>query len=122
MLFAATALLLAAMGLYGVLSQLVASRRREIGVRIALGARASQVLGGVVAQAATVTAMGIAAGVAGSLALTRIMSTLVFQIAPRDPVTFVAAPIVLAAVAMAAAVAPARRAAAVDPMEALRSD
>ena len=121
-LFAATALLLAAMGLYGVLSQLVAARRREIGVRMALGARASQVLAGVVAQAAAVTGMGIAAGFAGALALARVMTTLVFEIAPRDPLTFLVAPLLLAAIAMAAALAPARRAAATDPMTALREE
>ncbi|HEV3140985.1 MAG TPA: FtsX-like permease family protein, partial [Vicinamibacterales bacterium] len=121
-LFASTALLLAAMGLYGVLSQLVASRRREIGVRMALGARASQVLASIVGQAATVAGIGIVAGLAGSLALTRVMATLLFGIAPQDPVTFAAAPIVLAAVAMAAALIPARRAASIDPMQALRND
>ena len=120
--FAATALLLASMGLYGVLSQLVASRRREIGVRMALGASAAQVLGGVVGQAAEVTGAGIAAGLAGSLVLARVMATLVFGVTPRDPLTFAAAPVLLAAVAMAAALVPARRAATIDPMKALRDD
>src|SRR5206468_5358171 len=83
-LFASTALLLAGMGLYGVLSQLVTARRREIGVRMALGARASQVLASIVGQAAIVTAVGVAAGLAGSFALARVMATLVFGITPRD--------------------------------------
>jgi len=120
--FAATALLLASMGLYGVLSQLVASRRREIGVRMALGASAAQVLGGIVGHAAVLTAAGVAAGLAGSLVLARVMATLVFGVTPRDPLTFAAAPVLLAAVAMAAALLPARRAASIDPIKALRDD
>jgi ABC-type antimicrobial peptide transport system permease subunit len=119
-LFASTALLLAAMGLYGVLSQLVASRTREIGVRMALGARAGQILALVARQAAAVTAVGIAAGLAGGFALARLMSTLVFGISPRDPLTFVVVPIVLASVAAATAHVPARRAARLDPVDALR--
>jgi putative ABC transport system permease protein len=121
-LFAATALALAAMGLYGVMSQLVAVRRREIGVRMALGARAGQILRSVVAQAATVTGAGIVAGMAGASALTRFMTTLVFDITAADPLTFAAVPALLAIVALAAALIPARRAAAVDPMRALRED
>jgi predicted permease len=120
-LFAATALLLAAMGLHGVLSQLVAARRREIGVRMALGARPAQILGSVLAQAAAVTGFGIGAGLTGALLLARFMATLVFGIPARDPLTFVVVPLMLAAVAAAAAIVPARRAAAVDPMEVLRS-
>jgi predicted lysophospholipase L1 biosynthesis ABC-type transport system permease subunit len=121
-LFAVTALALAAMGLYGVLSQLVAGRRREIGVRMALGARAGQILGSVVAQAATVTGAGIVAGLAGAFVLTRFMTTLVFGIPAVDPLTFAVVPALLAAVALAAALIPARRAASVDPMRALRED
>jgi ABC-type antimicrobial peptide transport system permease subunit len=120
-LFAATALLLAAMGLHGVLSQLVAARRREIGVRMALGARPAQILGSVLAQAAAVTGFGIGAGLTGALLLARFMATLVFGIPARDPLTFVLVPLMLAVVAAAAAIVPARRAAAVDPMDALRS-
>jgi predicted permease len=121
-LFAATTLLLAAMGLYGVLSQLVAARRREIGVRMALGARASQILGSVVGQAATVTGAGIAAGLAGAFVLARFMTTLVFGISARDPLTFALAPVVLSVVAGVAAFVPARRAATTDPMQVLRQD
>jgi ABC-type antimicrobial peptide transport system permease subunit len=119
-LFAATALLLAAMGLCGVLSQLVAGRRREIGVRMALGARPAQIVSTVVAQAAVVTGFGIAAGLAGAMALARFMATLVFGIHARDPLTFAIVPIVLALVAAVAAILPARRAARIDPMRALR--
>jgi putative ABC transport system permease protein len=119
-LFATTALALATMGLYGVLSQLVAARRREIGVRMALGARAGHILGSVVGQAATVTGAGIAAGLAGALALARVMTTLVFAIPPIDPLTFAASSALLAVVALAASLVPAHRAAAVDPNQALR--
>jgi ABC-type antimicrobial peptide transport system permease subunit len=121
-MFAATALALAAMGLYGVLSQLVLGRRREIGVRMALGARPAQILRSVISQAATVTAIGIAVGLAGALVLARFMATLVFGIPSRDPLTFVVVPIVLALVAVATAIVPARRASRVDPMHALRED
>ena len=121
-LFAATALALAGIGLYGVLSQLVASRRREIGVRMALGARTGQILRSVIGQAATVTGMGIGAGLAGALALTRFMTTLLFGVTAVDPMTFAAVPALLAMVALAAALIPARRAAAVDPMRVLRED
>jgi putative ABC transport system permease protein len=121
-LFAATALLLAAMGLYGVLSQLVAARRREIGVRIALGARASQILGAVVGQAAVVTGIGIVVGLAAAVTLARFMTALVFDISAHDPLTFALVPLVLATVAGIASFIPARRAAATDPMDALRQD
>jgi putative ABC transport system permease protein len=121
-LFAWTTLLLAALGLYGVLSQTVASRRREIGVRMALGARPAQILVSVIVHAATVTGLGIAAGVAGAAALAQVMSSLVFGIALRDPLAFAAAPLVLAIVAAVATIVPARRAAAVDPMAALRDE
>src|SRR5262245_11561241 len=121
-LFAATALLLAAMGLYGVLSQLVAVRQREIGVRMALGARASQILRSVVGQAAVVTGAGIAVGLAGAFALARFMATLVFDISSHDPLTFAVVPLALSAVAAVAAFVPAQRAARIDPMRALRDD
>jgi putative ABC transport system permease protein len=121
-LFAATAVLLAGVGLYGALSQLVAARRREIGVRMALGARAGQILATVVGQAAAVTGIGILVGLGGALALARFMATLVFGVAVRDPLTFAIVPLVLLAVATVAAIVPARRAAAIDPMDALRED
>jgi putative ABC transport system permease protein len=121
-LFAAMALLLAAVGLYGVLSQLVSLRRREIGVRIALGAQASQILTGVAIQAAALTGVGVCAGLAGAFALSRVMSALLFGIQPHDPVTFAIVPAVLVLVAAAAAAGPARRAVSVDPIDALRED
>ena len=121
-LFATTALALAAIGLYGVLSQLVASRRREIGVRMALGARPAQIFSSIASQAATIIGTGIVLGIAGALALSRIMGTLVFDVTAHDPLTFALAPIVLAVVAAAATIVPARRAARVDPIHALRED
>jgi predicted permease len=121
-LFATTALALAAIGLYGVLSQLVAARRREIGVRMALGARPVQILSSTASQAATITGAGIVLGIGGALALARVMRTLVFDVTAHDPLTFALAPIVLAVVAAAATIVPARRAASVDPMHALRED
>lgn len=120
--FASTALALAAMGLYAVLSELVAARRREIGVRLALGARPSQIVAAVAAQAATATFGGIAAGVAAAFALARFMAALVFGVTTYDPVTFTLVPVGLGVVAMVAALVPARRAVSVDPMEALRQE
>jgi putative ABC transport system permease protein len=120
--FAATAVLLASMGLYGVLSQVVQGRQREIAVRIALGARAAQILGSVVGNAAVLTAAGIAAGLVIALAASRVMTTLVFGVSARDPITFALVPIVLAMVAVATALVPASRATRVDPMRALRAD
>jgi putative ABC transport system permease protein len=121
-LFAATAVLLAAVGLYGVLAQLVSSRRREIGVRMAIGARPAQIVRSVIAQAATMTGAGLVVGLAGALALAQFMTSLVFGISPRDPVTFALVPFVLAIVAGLAAFIPARRAASIDPMKALREE
>jgi predicted permease len=119
-LFGAMALFLAAMGLYGVLSQLVSSRRREIGVRMALGARPTHIVTSVVAQAATVAGCGIIVGVVGALVLARFMTTLVFGIPARDPLTFAIVPVLLGAVAILTALVPARRAARIDPMTSLR--
>jgi predicted permease len=121
-LFAATTLLLAALGLFGVLSQLVTARRREIGVRMALGARTTQILAAVGRQAATLLGAGLAIGLTAAFALGRFMTSLVFGVTPYDPVTFTAAPILLAVVAAIATYVPARRAAAVDPMQALRHE
>jgi predicted permease len=119
-LFAVMALFLAAMGLYGVLSQLVSARRREIGVRIALGARPAQIIAAIVTRTAAVTAFGIVAGLAGAFALARFMATLVFDVSAHDPVTFASVPLLLALVAAVAALVPARRATRVDPMTSLR--
>ena len=119
--FAGTALFLAALGLFGVISVGVSQRTREIGVRMALGARSADVLGLVLREAATLAVLGIAIGLATALALSRTLSTLLFNLSPRDPLTFAAAPLVLLLTAVVAALLPARRAAHVDPIEALRA-
>jgi len=121
-LFAATALLLSALGLYGVTSQFVSARRRELGVRMALGARPAHIVASVTAPIATTTVVGIAAGVAGALALARVMTTLVFGISAYDTWSFVAAPVLLGVVAALTASIPARRAATIDQMHALRDE
>ena len=121
-IFALVALVLAAVGTYGVLSYSVAERQREIGIRMALGAETNRVMGMVLRDGLGVAALGLAIGVAGAFALTRLMATLLFGISTTDPATFVAAPAVLAVVALAACYLPARRATRVDPMDALRHE
>ena len=121
-LFAGTALTLALVGLYGMLAQFVSQRRRELGLRIALGARPGQVIGQVMKHGASVLVVGIGLGVAGAFALTRLMTALVFGISTHDLITFVAVPVVLAATALAATLLPARRAVRIDPVQALRED
>jgi predicted permease len=118
--FALVALVLAAAGLYGVMSYVVAQRTREIGVRMALGASRWQVLGMVFGQAGRVTAAGIGIGVAGALALTRLMLSLLFGVSAADPTIYAAVSALLAAVALAAVAVPASRATRIDPLTALR--
>ena len=118
--FAAFALVLAAVGVYGVMSYLVTQGTRDIAIRIALGAQQSNILRLVVRQGMTLAAFGIAAGLAGALALTRVMSTLLFGISATDALTFAAVPTLLAVIALLACYIPARRAIRVDPMVALR--
>jgi putative ABC transport system permease protein len=120
--FAALALLLAAVGLYGVLSQNVAQRTFDIGVRIALGAPRARVVGSVVGHALLLAIVGIGLGLAAALALTRVLTSVLFGIGPRDPVTFVAAPALLLIVTVLATYVPARRAASIDPVSALRTE
>jgi len=120
--FAGLALLLAAIGIFGVMSYSVAQRSHEIGIRVALGAQSDQVMRLVVGQGLCLALIGTAAGLAGALALTRYLRSLLFNVSPTDPWTFIAVPIVLCAVALAASYFPARRATNVDPMQALRHE
>jgi putative ABC transport system permease protein len=119
-LFAALAFILALVGIYGVMSYTVTQRTHEIGLRIALGAQTPDVLKLIVRQAMTIASIGVCAGLTGAFALTRLMSSLLFGVSPTDPITFLAVPLVVVAVALLACTTPAVRASRVDPMIALR--
>jgi putative ABC transport system permease protein len=120
--FAGVALLLAVVGIYGVLSYAVTRRTTEIGVRIALGAGRGEVVRLVVRQGMSLAVIGLLIGIAAALALSRLMASLLFEVAPTDPLTFAFLPILLAAVAAIASLVPALRASRVDPVTALRCD
>ena len=121
-LFGLVALLLAAIGLYGLLAHEVTRSTREIGIRLALGAVTGQVLGRVVRQGFVLAAVGLAIGAAGSLAVTRLLGSVLFEVKPGDPVTLIGVSLLLMLVAMAACYIPARRASRVDPLVALRHE
>ena len=120
--FAGFAVLLAAVGLYGVMSYLVTQSTRDIGVMVALGARSGDIIGLVMRQGMELAGIGIVAGVVGAVALTRVMASLLFGISATDAVTFILVPLMLAAVAFAATVIPAWRTTRVDPVVALRDE
>jgi ABC-type antimicrobial peptide transport system permease subunit len=120
--FAGIAALLAALGLYGVLSHAVNQQRREIGIRMALGARAGDVLAQMLRQALGMIGVGLAAGLVGAFAVTRVMRTILFEVSALDPIALAAAGAAMVLVGVAAALVPASRAARVDPVAVLRSE
>jgi putative ABC transport system permease protein len=121
-IFAALALALGAVGIYGVISYSVAQRTREIGIRMALGARRQEVLLLIVGQCARLASLGVAIGLAGALLLTRLMSSLLYGVGAADPATYASVAILLVVVALAASYLPARRAMRMDPAIALRHE
>jgi putative ABC transport system permease protein len=120
--FAAIAVILAVIGVYGLIAYLVTQRTHEIGIRLALGATARRIFGELVAEGAGLVICGLVAGLAAALMLRRLLSTLVFGITSSDPLTYLLATLAFLAIALAAVVVPARRGAGVEPINALRTE
>jgi putative ABC transport system permease protein len=120
--FAGIAMLLAAAGIYGVISYSVAQRTRELGIRMALGASRGQILRMVIQHSLGLVVIGVAIGLAGSLFLTRLMTGMLFNVRATDPFTFAAVALILACVGLIAGYLPARRATHIEPVEALRQE
>ena len=120
--FAAIALLLAMVGVYGVIAFTVARRTHEIGIRMALGADSTRVVKMILRDALIPTTLGIASGLSAAIAASRYLASLLYDIKPTDPATYILASLALATVGFVAALVPARRAARVDPMQVLRAE
>jgi putative ABC transport system permease protein len=121
-IFAALALVLSAAGVYGVMSYGVSQRRREIGIRMALGASGTKVTRMVVTDAAKLAVLGVAIGLAGAWAATRVLTDMLYEVSAHDPATFAVVATVIAVIAIAASLVPAVRASRVDPLAAMRTD
>jgi ABC-type antimicrobial peptide transport system permease subunit len=121
-IFASLALVLAIVGIYGVMSYSVAERRHEFGIRMALGAEKSNVLRQVLGQGLALSLVGTGIGIAAGFGLTRFLSNLLFEVKPQDPLTFLAVSVMMMAVALLSCYVPARRATAVDPAKVLRTE
>lgn len=120
--FAVAALIMAMVGIYGVIAYLVTQRTHEIGIRMALGAQQSDILVLILRQGMTLVLTGIAVGIVGALGLSRLMKSLLFEIGPTDSLTLIAVPMFLASTALLASYIPARRATKIEPMVALRDE
>jgi putative ABC transport system permease protein len=120
--FAVAALILASVGIYGVMSYLVSQRKSEMGIRLALGAQPWDILRLILGQGLKLITIGVIVGLAAAVALTRLLSSLLFGVSATDPVTFIVIPLILAGVALGASFVPARKATKVDPIIALRNE
>jgi putative ABC transport system permease protein len=121
-IFAAIALVLAAVGIYGVMNYSVNQRKHEIGIRMAIGAQPSNILKMIVGQGMLMASIGVAIGIGAAFLLGRVIEVLLFTVSGRDPLTFIVLPIILVLVALVSSYFPARRATRVDPMNALRAE